>query len=180
MDGRLRRLQGKRQNRDEGITNEITAADSPGAFVEDTPTATLVRQVLAAVGQLDKANDGGQVAARPRSHPQARWQARGAQSHAEERPEAGQRSEYLEGIRGRVIFGDRGVGGCLDRRLRQLPGKRKTGMKEQFDDYRVQVHKVGSRVILFRMGTTSPTVSLQSRNCCTSCRPKRQCSTARL
>ena len=63
MDGRLRRLPGKRQNRDEGITNEITAADSPGAFVEDTSTATLVRQVLAAVGQLDKANDGGQVAA---------------------------------------------------------------------------------------------------------------------
>ena len=34
---------------------EIIAADSPGAFVEDTPTATLVRQVLGAVAQFDKA-----------------------------------------------------------------------------------------------------------------------------
>src|SRR5215468_7591606 len=34
---------------------EIIAADSPGAFVEDPPTATLVRQVLGAVAELDKA-----------------------------------------------------------------------------------------------------------------------------
>jgi hypothetical protein len=34
---------------------EIVAADSPGAFVEDTPTAILVRQVLGAVAQFDKA-----------------------------------------------------------------------------------------------------------------------------
>jgi hypothetical protein len=34
---------------------EIVAADSPTAFVDDTPTATFVRQVLGAVAQLDKA-----------------------------------------------------------------------------------------------------------------------------
>jgi DNA invertase Pin-like site-specific DNA recombinase len=34
---------------------EIIAADSPGAFMDDTPTATFVRQVLGAVAQLDKA-----------------------------------------------------------------------------------------------------------------------------
>jgi hypothetical protein len=34
---------------------EIIAADSPTAFVDDTPTATFVRQVLGAVAQLDKA-----------------------------------------------------------------------------------------------------------------------------
>jgi DNA invertase Pin-like site-specific DNA recombinase len=33
----------------------IIAADSPTAFVDDTPTATFVRQVLGAVAQLDKA-----------------------------------------------------------------------------------------------------------------------------
>jgi len=34
---------------------EIIAADNPGAFVEDTRTATLVRQVLGAVARFDKA-----------------------------------------------------------------------------------------------------------------------------
>jgi len=44
---------GHRMLREKGI--EIIAADSPGAFVDDTPTATFVRQVLGAVAQLDKA-----------------------------------------------------------------------------------------------------------------------------
>jgi DNA invertase Pin-like site-specific DNA recombinase len=44
---------GHRMLKAQGI--EIIAADSPGAFVEDTPTATLVRQVLGAVAQFDKA-----------------------------------------------------------------------------------------------------------------------------
>ena len=39
--------------KDKGI--EIIAADSPGTFVDDTPTATFVRQVLGAVAELDKA-----------------------------------------------------------------------------------------------------------------------------
>lgn len=34
---------------------EIIAADSPAAFVDDTPTATFVRQVLGAVAHIDKA-----------------------------------------------------------------------------------------------------------------------------
>jgi hypothetical protein len=33
---------------------ETIAANSPGAFVEDTPTATLVRQVLGAVAQVTR------------------------------------------------------------------------------------------------------------------------------
>lgn len=36
-----------------GIT--LIAADSPGAFVDDTPTAKLVRQVLGAIAEFDKA-----------------------------------------------------------------------------------------------------------------------------
>jgi len=43
---------GHRMLSEQGI--EIIAADSPGAFV-DGPTATLVRQVLGAVAQFDKA-----------------------------------------------------------------------------------------------------------------------------
>jgi len=38
-----------------GTGIEIIAADSPGAFMDDTSTATFVRQVLGAVAQLDKA-----------------------------------------------------------------------------------------------------------------------------
>ena len=33
----------------------MIAADSPAAFVEDTPTARLVRQVLGAIAEFDKA-----------------------------------------------------------------------------------------------------------------------------
>jgi DNA invertase Pin-like site-specific DNA recombinase len=34
---------------------ELIAVDSPNAFVEDTPTATLIRQILGAVAEFDKA-----------------------------------------------------------------------------------------------------------------------------
>ncbi len=34
---------------------ELIAVDSPNAFIEDTPTAVLIRQVLGAVAQFDKA-----------------------------------------------------------------------------------------------------------------------------
>jgi DNA invertase Pin-like site-specific DNA recombinase len=44
---------GWRRLRDQGI--ELIAADSPGAFLDDTPTAVFIRQVLGAAAQLDKA-----------------------------------------------------------------------------------------------------------------------------
>jgi DNA invertase Pin-like site-specific DNA recombinase len=44
---------GHRMLKAKGI--EIIAADSPGTFVDDTPTAVFVRQVLGAVAELDKA-----------------------------------------------------------------------------------------------------------------------------
>jgi DNA invertase Pin-like site-specific DNA recombinase len=34
---------------------ELIAADSPQSFIEDTPTARLIRQVLGAVSEFDKA-----------------------------------------------------------------------------------------------------------------------------
>jgi len=34
---------------------ELIAADSPNAFLDDTPTAIFIRQVLGAVARLDKA-----------------------------------------------------------------------------------------------------------------------------
>jgi DNA invertase Pin-like site-specific DNA recombinase len=47
-------LTGHRMLRELGV--ELIAADSPGAFVEDTPTATLVRNVLGAVAEFEKAS----------------------------------------------------------------------------------------------------------------------------
>jgi DNA invertase Pin-like site-specific DNA recombinase len=44
---------GWRRLRDQGI--ELIAVDSPRAFLDDTPTAAFIRQVLGAVAQLDKA-----------------------------------------------------------------------------------------------------------------------------
>jgi DNA invertase Pin-like site-specific DNA recombinase len=37
----------------QGIT--LIAADSPSAFLDDSPTATLIRQILGAVSQFEKA-----------------------------------------------------------------------------------------------------------------------------
>jgi DNA invertase Pin-like site-specific DNA recombinase len=39
--------------RDAGIT--LIAADSPGAFLDDTPTAVMIRQILGSVSQFEKA-----------------------------------------------------------------------------------------------------------------------------
>ncbi len=44
---------GWRMLRDQGIA--LIAADSPDAFLDDTPTAVLIRQVLGAVSQFEKA-----------------------------------------------------------------------------------------------------------------------------
>ena len=44
---------GYRLLRDQGIM--LIASDSPEAFLDDTPTAVLIRQVLGAVSQFEKA-----------------------------------------------------------------------------------------------------------------------------
>jgi DNA invertase Pin-like site-specific DNA recombinase len=67
---------------------EIIAAESPRAFVEDTPTATLVRQVLGAVAQFDKAMTVAKLRlARDRIRKRD-GKCEGRKSHAEERPDA--------------------------------------------------------------------------------------------
>ena len=77
---------GHRMLKAQGI--EIIAADSPTAFVEDTPTATLVRQVLGAVAQFDKAMTVAKLRlARDRIRKRD-GKCEGRKSHAEERPEA--------------------------------------------------------------------------------------------
>jgi DNA invertase Pin-like site-specific DNA recombinase len=44
---------GWRMLRDAGVT--LIAADSPEAFLDDTPTATMIRQILGSVSQFEKA-----------------------------------------------------------------------------------------------------------------------------
>jgi DNA invertase Pin-like site-specific DNA recombinase len=62
---------------------EIIAADSPTAFVDDTPTATFVRQVLGAVAQLDKAMTVGKLrGARERKRRENGWCEGGSPLHA--------------------------------------------------------------------------------------------------
>src|SRR5262245_2076529 len=71
---------GHRMLKAKGI--EIIAADSPTAFVDDTPTATFVRQVLGAVAQLDKAMTVAKLSgARERKRRQAGWCEGGALLH---------------------------------------------------------------------------------------------------
>ena len=69
---------GHRMLKDKGI--EIIAADSPNAFVDDTPTATFVRQVLGAVSAR-QGRDGRQVARGTRAQAAREWLVRGLLLH---------------------------------------------------------------------------------------------------
>ena len=66
---------------------EIIAADSPGAFVDEGPTSDLVRIILGAVAQFDKAMTITKLkGARDRKR-RAAGKCEGRKSHAERRPE---------------------------------------------------------------------------------------------
>ena len=66
---------GFRRLRDAGIT--LIAADAPNSFLDDTPTSAFIRQVLAAVQELDKRNDRQQAQGRPPAQAGDRRQGRG-------------------------------------------------------------------------------------------------------
>ena len=68
---------------------KLVAADSPQSFLDDTPTSKLIRQILGAVSEFDKAGrkiDPATAAASPdrlgsgRQHARARWQGRPSRS----------------------------------------------------------------------------------------------------
>lgn len=76
---------GYRMLSERGIT--LIAADSPESFLDDTPTATLIRQVLGAVAQFDKAMTVAKLrAARDRKRAAA-GKCEGRKSVAETSPE---------------------------------------------------------------------------------------------
>jgi DNA invertase Pin-like site-specific DNA recombinase len=105
---------GRRFLREQGI--ELIAADSPSAFVDDGPTATLVRQVLGAVAQFDKAMTVAKLrAARDRKR-KANGKCEGRKSHAEERPEAVRlaRGLFKRGLGYRAISAELEAAGHLN------------------------------------------------------------------
>jgi DNA invertase Pin-like site-specific DNA recombinase len=70
----------------EGIT--LIAADSPDQFVDDTPTAVLIRQILGAVAQFDKAMTVAKLrGARERKRRKTGNKVEGRKSYAETNPE---------------------------------------------------------------------------------------------
>jgi DNA invertase Pin-like site-specific DNA recombinase len=71
--------------RERGI--DLIAADSPVSFIDDTPTAKLVRQVLGAISEFDKAMTVAKLrGARERKRREA-GKCEGRKSHAERNPE---------------------------------------------------------------------------------------------
>jgi DNA invertase Pin-like site-specific DNA recombinase len=78
---------GFRRLQADGIT--LIAADKPDSFVDDTPTAVLVRQILGAVAQFDKAMTVAKLrGARERKRRKTGMKVEGRKSLAESRPEA--------------------------------------------------------------------------------------------
>jgi DNA invertase Pin-like site-specific DNA recombinase len=72
--------------RDRGI--ELIAADDPDAFVADTPTAVMVRQILGAVSQFEKATTVDKLrAARDRASEAKGRRVEGRKGYAETAPE---------------------------------------------------------------------------------------------
>jgi resolvase-like protein len=70
--------------RERGI--DLIAVDNPGSFIDDTPTAKLVRQVLGAISEFDKAMTVAKLrGARDRKRRDA-GKCEGRKSHAERNP----------------------------------------------------------------------------------------------
>jgi DNA invertase Pin-like site-specific DNA recombinase len=79
--------------RERGI--DLIAADNPGSFIDDTPTAKLVRQVLGAISEFDKAMIVAKLrGARERKR---RGKCEGRKSHAERSPGPSTASQEAEG-----------------------------------------------------------------------------------
>lgn len=89
----------------EGIT--LIAADSPDQFVDDTPTAVLIRQILGAVAQFDKAMTVAKLrGARERKRRKTGKKVEGRKSWVEKAPEVvkeAKRLEYLTATRKRPL-----------------------------------------------------------------------------
>ena len=67
---------------------QLIAVDSPGSFLDDTPTAKLIRQVLGAVAEFDKAMTVAKLRGARERKRKAGLKCEGRKSYAERAPEA--------------------------------------------------------------------------------------------
>jgi DNA invertase Pin-like site-specific DNA recombinase len=74
-----------RQLRERGI--DLIAADNPGSFIDDTPTAKLVRQVLGAISEFNKAMTVAKLRGARERKRRDTGKCEGRKSHAERNPE---------------------------------------------------------------------------------------------
>jgi DNA invertase Pin-like site-specific DNA recombinase len=72
----------------EGKIFDLIAADKPDAFLDDTPTATLIRQVLGAVSQFEKAMLVSKLRGARERKRRTGVKVEGRKNHSELRPEA--------------------------------------------------------------------------------------------
>jgi DNA invertase Pin-like site-specific DNA recombinase len=70
-----------------GLGISIIPASAPDFFTEDTPTAVLVRQVLGAIAQFEKASAVAKLAAARKRKRERFGKCEGRKSHREKRPE---------------------------------------------------------------------------------------------
>lgn len=71
-----------------GMGIALIPATAPDFFTEDTPTAVLVRQVLGAIAQFEKASTVAKLAAARKRKREATGKCEGRKGHAELRPDA--------------------------------------------------------------------------------------------
>jgi DNA invertase Pin-like site-specific DNA recombinase len=71
--------------RERGIN--LIAADNPSSFIDDTPTAKLVRQVLGAISEFDKAMTVAKLRGARERKRRENGKCEGRKSHAEANPE---------------------------------------------------------------------------------------------
>jgi DNA invertase Pin-like site-specific DNA recombinase len=79
--------------RDAGV--ELIAADSPDSFLDDTPTAVLIRQVLGAVSQFERAALVAKLRGARERRKRETGKCGGRKSYAERDPEAGALAKKL-------------------------------------------------------------------------------------
>jgi len=66
---------------------DLIAADSPSAFIDDTPTSKMIRQLLGVISEFEKASLVAKLAGARKRKRQATGKCEGRKSHAEERPD---------------------------------------------------------------------------------------------
>jgi DNA invertase Pin-like site-specific DNA recombinase len=81
----------------------LIAADKPDSFTDDTPTAKLVRQILGAVAEFDKAKLVAKLAGARQRKRRLTGKCEGRKSYAEAMPETVALAKALRGRRIRAI-----------------------------------------------------------------------------